>query len=53
MANTMAELGDDAFDDSGELLATARAAVATSLAAYLGSAAEAAHFLDALAWYQA
>jgi hypothetical protein len=53
MANTMAELGDDAFDDSDELLATARAAVATSLAAYLGSAAEATHFLDALAWYQA
>jgi len=53
MANAMAELGDDAFDDTGELLATARAAVAASLASYLGSAPQAAQFLDVLEWYQA
>lgn len=51
MANVMAELGDDAFDDTGELLATARAAVAASLASYLGSATQAAQFLDVLEWY--
>ncbi len=53
MANAMAELGDDAFDDSDELLATARATVTSSLASYLGSAAQATQFLDALEWCQA
>ncbi|WP_309912409.1 hypothetical protein [Xanthomonas sp. 1678] len=53
IANAMAELGDDAFDDTDELLATARTAVATALASYLGSAAQAAQFLDVLEWYQA
>lgn len=53
MANSMAELGDDAFDDSDELLATARTAVAAALAGYLGSADRAAQFLDVLEWYQA
>ncbi|MBN6112372.1 hypothetical protein [Xanthomonas bonasiae] len=53
IANAMAELGDDAFDETDELRATARAAVASSLASYLGSAAQAAQFLDALEWYQA
>lgn len=51
VANAMAELGDDAFDDTDELLATARAAVESSLASYLGSGAEAARFLDAWEWY--
>ncbi|WP_394686511.1 hypothetical protein [uncultured Xanthomonas sp.] len=50
MANTMAELGDAAFDDSAALCATARNAVAASLAAYLGSDAEAARFLETLDW---
>ncbi len=50
MANTMAELGDAAFDDSAALCATARNAVAASLAAYLGSDVEAARFLETLDW---
>ncbi|MCC8446704.1 hypothetical protein NYQ43_14820 [Xanthomonas translucens pv. translucens] len=44
----MAELGEDAFDDSDALLATARMGIAASLAAYLGSAAQTAHLLDVL-----
>ncbi|WP_407136944.1 hypothetical protein [Xanthomonas protegens] len=50
MANTMAELGDAAFDDSAALCATAHNAVAASLAAYLGSDVEAARFLETLDW---
>lgn len=53
IANAMAELGDDAFDETDALLPTARAAVAAALASYLGGAAQASHFLDALEWYQA
>ncbi|WP_232416666.1 hypothetical protein [Xanthomonas translucens] len=48
LANAMAELGEDAFDDSDALLATARMGIAASLAAYLGSAAQTAHLLDVL-----
>jgi hypothetical protein len=51
VANTMAELGETAFDETFELAPKARREVEKSLASYLGSEVQARELLVAWKWY--
>jgi hypothetical protein len=51
VANTLTELGDDAYDDTSELTSVARTTVVNSLNRFLSDAANAEQMLEAWQWY--